>query len=266
MTTPAPRRSSVASAYALLAYALVAHALLATAPASAQAAPSRTAPPPVRAVDADPALRPTVERLREALAALAASDRELMPSEGVSSLRGADDAALDRRARARVRVMAGLDTLLASGASGRAAIQQLASEWPGIDPLRRAEVRAAIGMRDATDALRLVDRLQETAPRDTQLLRWRADALDSLSRAAESLRVRQARFELAPEEEEGWRALLQAHATAGTLPRLRESLARLRVLYPDSRAVREHEIEVLHRLGRLDEAARLSADSTWRRP
>jgi hypothetical protein len=40
----------------------------------------------------------------------------------------------------------------------------------------------------------------------------------------------------------------------------------LRLLYPDSRVVREQEIEVLHRLGRRDEAARLAADTTGVNP
>ena len=130
-----------------------------------------------------------------------------------------------------------------------------------MDQVRRAEVRAAFLARDAADALQLVERMQAAAPRDTQALRWRAEALDSLARPADALRTRQARFELAPEDEDGWRALLRAHEAAGTLPRLRDSLARLRIVYPDSRAVREHEIEVLHRLGRRDEALRLMADT-----
>ena len=56
--------------------------------------------------------------------------------------------------------------------------------------------------------------------------------------------------------------LAHAHDAAGTLPRLRASLGRLRLLHPDSRAVREHEIELLHRMGLRDEAARIAADTT----
>lgn len=243
---------------------LLAVALVASSPAEAQAAPPpRTPPrtPPVLRSEIDPAVRLVLQRLREALVALANADRELMPAEGSSTLRGADEATLERRARARALVTAGLDTLLAAGARGRTAIKVLATDWPGMDQVRRAEVRAAFLAHDAGDALQLVDRMQVTAPRDTQLLRWRADALDSLLRAADALRTRQARFELAPDDADGWRAVLRAHEAAGSLPRLRESLARLRIVYPDSRAVREHEIEVLHRLGRRDEAARLMADT-----
>ena len=243
---------------ALVALALA--TVLAVGPADAQAAAPRAGQAVGAAVD--PALAPTMAALREALDALVRADRALMPAEGTSTLRGADEAALDRRARARARVLAGLDTLLAEGARGRTALRALAADWPGVDLVRRAEVRAAFLAGDAPDALVLVDRLAPLAPRDTQYLRWRADALDALGRRDEALRSRQARFELVPEEEDGWRALLRAHEAAGTLPRLRESLGRLRLLYPDSRAVREHEIEVLHRLGRRDEAARLAADTT----
>jgi hypothetical protein len=43
-------------------------------------------------------------------------------------------------------------------------------------------------------------------------------------------------------------------------------VGRLRLLHPDSRVVWEREVEILHRLGRRDEAAKVSSDSTWRRP
>ena len=222
-----------------------------------------TTAPPV-AVDEVPAS--SVAAVRAALVALTRADRELLPTEGADALRPAEDEALERRAIARARIAAGLDTLLAAGAPGRAAIRVLARDWPGADQVERAEVRAAFRANDATDALNVIARLAEAAPRDTQLLRWRAEAFDALGRPADAMRMRQARFELAPDDEIGWRTLLAAHEAAGTLPKLRESLGRLRLIYPDSRAVREHEIEVLHRLGRRDEALRITADSSWRRP
>lgn len=238
---------------------LVAMASAIAAPAPAQGGASRT-----RAVDA--ALAPTMQALRAALADLARADRELMPSEGESTLRSVDDALLERRSVARARVAAGLDSLLAAGANGRMAIRALALDWPGADQVRRAEVRAAFRANDAADALASVTRLAEVAPRDTQLLGWRADALDALKRPADALRARQARFEIAPEDAAAWRAVLAAHEAAGSVPRLRESLGRLRLLHPDSRVVWEREIEILHRLGRREEAAKVSSDSTWRRP
>lgn len=252
------RRSASKRARAALARVFAAvfasAALLAVVPAHAQGT-SRPAP-------IDPALAPTVRALRAALSAAAGADRALMPAEGLSTLRGADDAVLERRAVARARIAAGLDSLLAAGPAGRSAIRVLAADWPGADQVRRAEVRAAFRAGDSRDALASVDRLATAAPRDTQYLRWRAEALDSLKRPAEALRARQARFEIAPNDSGAWRPLLRAHEAAGSLPRLRESLGRLRLLFPDSRLVRDHEIEVLHRLGRLDEAARIAADTT----
>lgn len=214
----------------------------------------------------DPAVTATATGLRAALTELVRADRELMPADAESTLRPVDDDALERRAVARARIIAGLDTLLGAGVAGRTAIRRLAAEWPGVDLVRRAEIRAAFRANDAADALAVTTKFALTAPRDTQLLRWRAEALESLNRPADALRARQARFELAPEEPAGWRALLAAHEAAGSLPRLRESLSRLRLLYPDSRIVREQEIEVLHRLGRRDEAARLAADTTGMTP
>ncbi|MHB1298141.1 MAG: tetratricopeptide repeat protein [Gemmatimonadaceae bacterium] len=248
-----------------LRYRLVAAALAVAAPVTAQGSSASTSQPS-RAAPVDAALEPSVRALRAALMEMARSDRDLLPTEGASSLRAADDAALERRAIARARIAAGLDTLLEAGVTGRAAIRSLAADWPGADQVQRAVVRAAFRAGDARDALAEVERLAPVVPRDTQLLRWRAQALDTLDRRPEALRARQARFELAPEDRAAWPALLAAHEAAGSLPRLRESLGRMRLLYPESEAVREHEIEVLHRLGRREEAARLSADTTGRRP
>ncbi len=219
-----------------------------------------------RAASVDSVLAPTVRHLRRVLGDLARADRELMPSDGTSTLRAADDAVLERRAIARARIDAGIDTLLASGAPGRAAIRSLAADWPGVDQVRRAEVRAALRAGDARDALHVVERLAVPAPRDTQLLSWRIEALESLRRPAEALRMRQSRFELVPNDPGAWRPLLAAHEAAGSLPQLRESLGRLRLLFPDSRIVRDHEIEVLHRLGRVEEAARIAADTSGSTP
>jgi len=240
-------------------------ALTVAMPARAQAA-SRPVQPPAVGRPTDPAVASIAADVRAGLVEMARADRDLLPSDGESTLRPAEDEALDRRARARVRVATGLESLLAAGAPGRAAIRTLATDWPDADLVRRAEIRAAFRAGDAADALASTTRMAVSAPRDTQLLGWRADALESLGRAGEALRARQARYELAPDDAEGWRALLAAHAAAGTLPRLRESLARMRLLYPTSRAVREHEIELLRRLGRADEAARLTADTTGVRP
>ncbi len=245
-----------------LSAGLLAFALVAAGPAEAQAASAAPRAPARQPEPVDPALRGTMENLRTALAALVQADREILPAEGSSTLRGADDATLERRARARARVIAGLDTLLAQGARGRVAIRALATDWSSVDLVRRYEVRAALGAADHADALRLVDRMAVTAARDTQLIGWRVTSLEALGRNADALRAQQARFELAPDDADGWVKLLRAHERAGSLPRLRESLGRLRLLYPNSRAVREHEIEVLHRLGRTDEAARIAADTT----
>jgi len=236
--------------------------LVAAGPAEAQAsAPRPAVSRPAQPEVVDPALRPTVDRVRIALAAMVRADREILPAEGSSTLRGADEATLQRRSEARAQAIAGLDTLLASGARGRVAIRVLVVDWSSVDLVRRYEVRAAFVAHDAVEALRLTDRLAAAAARDTQLIGWRAIALDSLGRAPDALRARQARYELAPDDPTAWRTLLRAHEAAGSLPQLRASLGRLRLLYPSSRAVREHEIEVLHRLGRGEEAARIAADT-----
>lgn len=201
----------------------------------------------------------TTRDLHAQIAAMQRAEREVMPAAGTTRLQRASDDVLARRDRARARIARDLDSLLAAGPAGRVAIRRAATAFPSVDLVRRAEIRAAVLAGAFGDASRLIDRLQATMPRDTQLVRWRADIDDALGRDADALRARQAYWELAPEDDGAWRALVRAHERAGSLARLRESVARLRILHPTSTIVRDEEIEVLHRLGRYDEAARVAA-------
>jgi len=198
------------------------------------------------------------QSLRRQVAELQRAERDLMPPGGASVLEPADDDALERRTHLRAEVMRNLEVLLAAGPAGRTEIQRLAVEFPSADLVRRAEIRAAFVADEPDEVLALADRMRISVPRDTQLLRWRAEAYEALGRQAEALQARQARWELAPEDGEAWRALVRAHERAGSLERLRESVARLRLLHPASTVVREQEMEILHRLGRYDEAARVA--------
>lgn len=204
----------------------------------------------------------SLHALRQRLVELERTERELLPASGADRLRRPDELLLARRERIRGEIARALDSLVTAGSGGRAAIRQLAREFPGADPVRRAEIQAAFQADDPAEALALTDRLRTTAPRDSQLVRWRAEACDALGRDAEALRARQALWEMAPDDGDAWRALVDAHVRAGSLPALRESVARIRLLHPESEIVQEQEIEVLHRLGRYEEAARIAASRT----
>jgi tetratricopeptide (TPR) repeat protein len=200
-------------------------------------------------------------RLRDDVASLRRAAAELAPDAGTSRLRAPDPAVVSRHAAAEARVRADIERLLEAGGAGRAAVRRAGRAPDAHELVRRGAVRAALADGDAAAALAAVETLAGAAPRDTQLLRWRAEALDALGLAEPARAARQARWELAPEDPDAWRDLVAAHVQAGTLAQLRAGVERLRLLYPQSRVLREREIEVLHRLGRLDEAARVAADS-----
>ena len=118
-------------------------ALTVAMPARAQAA-SRPVQPPAVGRPTDPAVASIAADVRAGLVEMARADRDLLPSDGESTLPPAEDEALDRRARARVRVATGLESLLAAGAPGRAAIRTLATDWPDAESCAVATLVAPV--------------------------------------------------------------------------------------------------------------------------
>ena len=104
------------------------------------------------------------------------------------------------------------------------------------------------------------------SPDDADLQRERAEALERAGRAAEAATSYARALDLEPESEPTFRSLLRLRQATGTLDALLRQVRRLRVALPDSRVLPDREIELLHRMGRLDEAAAVAQRLRERRP
>ena len=130
--------------------------------------------------------------------------------------------------------------------------------YPGSVFLARVDVRLALANGNLERARMEVERLLRLQPGhgDTHALHGRVlEAMGIPDRA----RVSYGRsFELAPDAPEAFEALVRIHRSEDSLADLLDRVRRLRAISPDSATLLGHEIELLHRLGRLDEARALT--------
>lgn len=165
----------------------------------------------------------------------------------------------------RLLLVALLDTVILKTAWGADELDQLRRRYPGSPLFLRYEAQLNRQRGDHEAALDAFTRLLDQQPSDADLHAERARELEALGRMSEAIRAFTRAFDLEPENVEIFRALVRLREEAGTLPTLLEQVKRLRILYSDISALTEYEIEILHRLGRLEEAeaaARLSPEDT----
>lgn len=198
------------------------------------------------------------QRLQEAEAASEKTAGVLQ--KPVTNLTPADSAALEHQASTMELLRGALDTLLADGAWGRAEFEQVRSAYPGNPTLDRYEASLLLNEGQTGQALALWDKGLRHLPHDADLLRGRARTLDRMNRGDEALRAWSSLFDEVPDDAEAWRGLLAAHTARGSLEDLLSQVRRLRIITNGSRQLGEHEVELLHRLGRLDEAAAVARD------
>ena len=141
---------------------------------------------------------------------------------------------------------------------GPAELGRLRGMYPGSVFLTRVDVRLALANGNLERARMEVERLLRLQPGhgDTHALHGRVlEAMGIPDRA----RVSYGRsFELAPDAPEAFEALVRIHRSEDSLADLLDRVRRLRAISPDSATLLGHEIELLHRLGRLDEARALT--------
>lgn len=116
---------------------------------------------------------------------------------------------------------------------------------------------ARLAERRGNDSLALVryDALLRLKADDPGLQRARARVLEQLGRLADAASAYARAFDLAPTDDSSYRALVRLGEHRGTLDDLLAQVRRLRTRYPKLRVLTEHEIEILQRLGRLEEAS-----------
>ena len=153
------------------------------------------------------------------------------------------------------RVRALLDSLVLGSARGDDEVRALRGAWPASPLLAEYDARSAL-QHGRFDVARLIlDTLTRDRPAEVPLQRLRAEALARAGHATEAARAYALLLDLAPEDQAAWRALLELRAGTTGMEQLLAQVRRLRVRLPDSALLTEHEVELLERLGRLQEAA-----------
>jgi len=180
---------------------------------------------------------------------------------GLAALQRAEASAMrtpeegQRRARLVTLVHAVLDTVVFQTSWGPAELEQLQRAYPGSPLLGRYAAALESRRGEDSSALARYDALVRAAPADTAIQRERAALLERLGRPADAATGYARVLDLDPADTAAFRALVRLDERAGTLSGLLAQVQRLRVRLPESRPLAEREIEVLQRLGRLEEAA-----------
>jgi tetratricopeptide (TPR) repeat protein len=182
----------------------------------------------------------------------AASTVERIDAGAMRGARPTDDPVAANRVLREV-----LDTMVFHTAWGAGELDALRAAYPQSGLLRLYAARVAFDGGRTTDALQLYDVAVSREPANVDAQLGRARALLRLGREREALSAAERALDLEPERQDVFRLRLQMAEQAGgaEMERLLAQIRRLRERLPKSRVLAEHEVELLQRLGRLDEAA-----------
>lgn len=162
---------------------------------------------------------------------------------------------LERQAELRETVQAVLDTVVLQTDWGPAELERMRQGFPDAAILDRYAARLAAHQGRDSAALAMTRELLRRFPQAVELHRDLARLVERTRGGKASLAAWRQALELEPEHEPTFRASLAAHRAAGRLDALLEQVERLRGIDRGSRVLAEFQIELLHRLGRLEEAA-----------
>lgn len=151
-----------------------------------------------------------------------------------------------------------LDVVVLRAADGDAELARLRRTYPESSLLDRYAARRAVLDGRLAEAADRYDALVHDAPADTMLQRERASLMARLNRTADAIAGWERVLDMRPEDPNAFHALLRLRGADGSLEALLAQVRRLRVRLPDSGVLLDHEIELLHRLGRPEDATRLA--------
>jgi predicted Zn-dependent protease len=152
-------------------------------------------------------------------------------------------------------VTAVLDEVMRQSRGAQALLDSLAASHPRHTLVDRAAAAHALLRGDHATALRLFTSLAARTPDDTTVQLGLGEALERAGQAAQARLAYVRAIELQPDDEVAFRALLRLEQGNGSLDDLLARVRRLQVRRSGSLVLIEREIELLHRMGRLDEAA-----------
>jgi Tfp pilus assembly protein PilF len=167
--------------------------------------------------------------------------------------------ALERRQRVADLLRATLDTIVFARPWGLDELRELRLAYPGSALIERYMGRIAEREGNDSAALVVYDAVLRRDAADPVTQAARAALLERMGRGPDAITAYTRAFDLAPEDDAVFRALQTLRQRDGSLADLLAQVRRLRVRLPRSRVLGEHEVEVLQRLGRLDEAAAVAA-------
>lgn len=246
----------------------------ASSAALAQAKAGGAAPPPTfverletaRAIVSDSARRLALDAVAsDVLREVEATERRVLGVLRSTTSRSADSTVIRRYGAARDGLSALLAALEAEGSWGTRRFATLRAVYPESPMLIEAAAQraAAAGARDT--AIALFDRLLRREPSNVGWQRTRAALLAQLGRRDAAARAYAVALDLEPEDEPTFRSALQLATSDDALAILLRQIRRHRLALPNSRPISEREVEMLQRLGWLDDAAR-AAEALRRRP
>ena len=163
-------------------------------------------------------------------------------------------AMLDARDKATARMTALLDTVVFQRPWGEHELDLLRHDYPGALLLDKYSADVAERHGRLADAIEGYARLLRMDPRDSSLQLRYAELQSKAGHKAEAVRAYQRVLETYPEYGPAYQKLQSMSEADSTLDDLLTRIRRLRILNPQSRVVMEHEVDLLHRLGRSREA------------
>lgn len=243
-----------------------------------RAATLRTAPlraAPVAAQDtAIPASEvPLRDSLRSTIRRLATLERGML-----RSMQAGDSAAVSGADQRRSRVQASLDSLLERVVLGTAwgpvELDRLRARYPGSRVLDTFAARLRLRQNEPAAALELLDRLIGRDPSQAEIHVLRARALETLGRDHEAWMAYLRALDLEPGAEAPFRGLLdlarREDAAPDAMDRLLTHVRRLRRMAVNDETLapvlRDREVELLQRMGRLEEARAVQDTTGGGRP
>ncbi|HUP88772.1 MAG TPA: hypothetical protein VM100_05470 [Longimicrobiales bacterium] len=154
---------------------------------------------------------------------------------------------VQRRAVAEFRAEALLDTVVLQRSWGRTVLSVLRRRYPNSALLLNYDARLAEKQERWSEAIDLREQMIRQTPADTAVQRAYAELLDRSGRSIEAKQAYLRWFETAPENEAPFRALLRMNPDYDDLL---ERVQRMQIRLRDSKVLKNHEIELLHKMGR----------------
>ena len=178
------------------------------------------------------------------------------------SPKGLSESEQARHEAAVKRARALLDTVIFLRPWGPSTLTRMRAEYPGSMLLDRYDAALLVRQGNDTAALMRYSTLLRKTPQDPELHLAQGAILQRIGKPKDAIVAYERALDLDPENSEAYQSLLSMHDQSKSFDKLLGQIRRLRARRPESSVLREHEIELLHRLGRLKEAGKVAREDS----